>query len=201
MIRTARIGAVLAVAMGFAHPAPAEETLATFALDSFSFVSFEDEDVYPIPSGGELRFRFASPSADGSLAFTLQPGDVALPPIPVGQGRTLSYRLMSATSGVARKNGDGNLVVQFPATVTATLSTPEGPASTQYSLLFTTESASAQDLARVETVSVEGMRLSPSARAMQLVGATTSKEGATPGPGKAAYTVLSGRFDRLPAPP
>jgi hypothetical protein len=191
----------LALLIGAPPDSGADETLATFTLDGFSFVSFEDEDVYPIPTGGALRFRFGAPSADGSVPFTLAPGDVDLPPIPVGDGRTLTYRLASATGGLVRRSGAGTLVVQFPATVTAELATAEGSGSVPYSLVFTTETTSAPDLDNQTRVTVEGMRLQAGPGAMQLVGAATSRANAFPGPGKAAYTVLSGRFDRLPALP
>ena len=96
----------------------------------------------------------------------------------------------------------GGLKVQFSAAIAADLASPDGTGGTrQYAMQFTTESAAASNLARTQTVSVEGMRLQATAGAMQLVGAATSQEGAYPGPGKAAYTVLSGRFDPVPKLP
>jgi hypothetical protein len=42
------------------------------------------------------------------------------------------------------------------------------------------------------------MRLVDGVWYAQIVGATTNKENAYPAPGAAVYTVLSGRFDRVP---
>ena len=47
-------------------------------------------------------------------------------------------------------------------------------------------------------MSVTGMRLVDGVWYGQLVGATTNKTNAFPEPGTAVYTVLSGRFDRVP---
>ena len=188
----------LAPGLGLASRSAAQTQAATFALDALSFVSFEDSEVYPIPPGGAILFRFGAPNPDGSLPFTIAPADARIPTIPLDGGRTLTYRLTQTTQGVVARDGEG-LKVVFSASIAADLASPDGKGGTrQYAMQFTTETATASNLARTKTVAVEGMPLQATAGAMQLVGAATSQEGAYPGPGAAAYTVLSGRFDRLP---
>ena len=61
--------------------------------------------------------------------------------------------------------------------------------------------AQASNAEHTETLSVTGMRLVDGAWYGQIVGATTNRENAYPEPGAAVYTVLSGRFDRIPSTP
>ena len=200
MTRTLLPSGLLALVFLLSPLAARAETSATFTLDPLSFVSFEDSEVFPIPAGGTLRFRFGEPDAGGATPFTLAPADVSIPPIPLPDGKTLTYELASPASGTlthASSPGDRD-DLQFVATVRAHLSAPEGGGSMQYVMSFTTRTAGATNLTGTASVAVEGMPLSDAAGAMQLVGATISKEHAFPGPGKAVYTVLSGTFDPLP---
>lgn len=66
-------------------------------------------------------------------------------------------------------------------------------------LEFTTEHAQAQSADASKSVAVDGLRIVPAARYVQLVGAVQNPTRATPAPGAATYTVLSGTFDWLPA--
>ena len=67
-----------------------------------------------------------------------------------------------------------------------------------YRMPFTTETLKAKGLGRDLEVEVSGVRLVDGAGYVQLVGATVNKENAFPAPGTAVYTVLSGKFDRVP---
>lgn len=193
--------AVSLLALGGLSAASGEEMkVCTFELDALSFISFQDEEVYPIPSGGFVRFRFETPGADGTLRFSIEPEDVQIPSIEVDGSRIATYRLAKGTQGTIAQT-EGGLDVQFPATISASLASPEGGGTTQYTLQFTTGSASATNLESTRSVSVDGMKLLESGGAMQLVGATTSREAAYPGPGKAVYVVLSGSFDHPPPLP
>jgi hypothetical protein len=185
--------------LGGPNPAPAEETLGTLQLDGLSFISFEDLENLAIPSGSSIRFHFGSPAADGSVPFSIAPSDVSIAPIALdGDGSTLTYGLAAAASGWIRKNADGTPRVEFTALVAATLAHPEIGGTKQHALHFTTQAASATNLAGTQTVSVEGVPLVEGANYVQLVGAVANKADAYPEPGKAVYTVLSGRFDQLP---
>jgi hypothetical protein len=181
----------------FAAPASSEEIVGTLTLDGLSFISFGDEEVLPIPSGAKIRFRFESPDADGSVRFTIQPGDVSIPPISSSKGK-LEYGIGAPASGTLRPTESG-LVMAFTAEINAKLIQPDGQSGTMvYTMPFSTESASATNLAKTDSVSVTGMRLVEGARYVQLVGATVNKENAYPKPGTAVYTVLSGSFDQVP---
>jgi hypothetical protein len=180
--------------------ASAEERIGTLTLDGLSYVSFGDAQNLAIPAGSFLRFRFADPGADGSVAIAIAPGDASIAPIAVGDDATLRYRLASPATGTIRRVG-GRAEIELQATLTASLeeSGAEG-ATTTYELRFTTGTASAVDASRTETVTVEGTPVE-GVGYVQLVGAATNLPDAFPGPGEAVYAVLSGRFDWLPALP
>ncbi len=181
----------------FAMPAASEETVGTLTLDGLSFISFGDQEILPIPSGAQIRFRFESAAADGSVRFTIQPADVSIPPISSSRGM-LEYEIGAPASGTLRPTEDGR-VMTFTAEIHAKLIEPNGRSGTiVYTMPFSTESASATNLAKTESVSVTGMRMPEGARYVQLVGATVNKENAYPKPGTAVYTLLSGSFDRIP---
>jgi hypothetical protein len=170
------------------------ETIGTLSLDSLSFVSFQDEQVLSL-AGGAIRFHFGTPAQDGSIPFSIAPDDVAIPEISLSSGETLRYSLASPSSGRLVPSATGH-IVQFSATVTATLTDGEESGTLSYGVPFTTETASASSGGH--TVQVTGVRIVPAARYTQLVGATVNKANAVPKPGTAVYTVLSGSFDRLP---
>lgn len=179
------------------------ETIATLTLDGLSFVSFGDREVFAIPSGSTVRFRFGAPSPAGSVPFTIQPADVAIAAIPLrGIDGTLRYGLASTASGTLRRGEDGRLIVEFRGAVAATLAdSPEGSSTHTYSVRFTTEQAAAAPAGGGRTIMVEGMRLVPGAGYVQLVGGATNKTDGIVEPGAAVYTVLSGNFDHLPLLP
>ena len=181
----------------FAAPAASEETVGTLTLDGLSFISFGDQEILPIPSGAKIRFRFGSPAPDGSVRFTIQPADVSIPPISSSSG-TLEYGIGAPASGTLRPTEDGR-VITFTAEINAKLVQSDGRTGTiVYTMPFSTESASATNLAKTDSVAVTGMRMVEGTRYVQLVGATVNKENAYPKPGTAVYTVLSGTFDRIP---
>jgi hypothetical protein len=180
-------------------PATAEDTIATLRLDDgLSFVSFQDEQVFPFASSATIVFRFGEPTASGVIPFTIQPGDVSIPPIPIGPNEELIYSLASPTSGTVQASQNGERRMSFTASVRATLVAPGGGGTYTYSLPFTTESVAATNTAGTESVQVTGMRLIDSVWHVQLVGATVNRDNAFPKPGTAVYTVLSGRFDQMP---
>jgi len=189
---------VAAIAIGLAAPAAGgEPVVGTLTLDGLSFLSFENAENLAVPSGSTIRFRFAAPSS-GSASFTIQPGDVSIAPIPLsGNQGKLVYSLTSPASGTIRTSA-GGYFVSFTATVQAFLDHPtEGGAKT-HTLLFTTERAQARSLVSGATVGVDGMKVVPGPRYVQIVGAVANPTNAYPQPGRAVYTVLSGTFDRLP---
>jgi hypothetical protein len=110
----------------------------------------------------------------------------------------LEYSIGAPASGTLRPTESGR-VIEFNATVHAKLIRPDGSGGTMvYPMPFSTESASATNLAKTHTVEVTGMRLVEGTRYAQIVGATVNKKNAYPKPGTAVYTVLSGRFDQIP---
>jgi hypothetical protein len=82
--------------------------------------------------------------------------------------------------------------------VRATLEGPNGHGSFDYTLPFTTESATATSADGTDTQSVTGLRLVTGVGYARLVGATTNRQNAFPEPGAAVTTILSGSFDRVP---
>jgi hypothetical protein len=191
------LGLVLFFALAGA-PAAAEETVGTLTLDGLSYISFQDEQVLVLEPGSTIRFHFGTPGADGAVPFTIAPGDLAIPPIPVpGTDQTLQYGLAAPVSGTLTETSEGRRI-EFTAPVTATLAGPRGSGTFTYTIPFSTESASAASRDGTASVSVSGMRLVEGAWYVQLVGATVNRENAVPKPGTAVYSVLSGRFDRVP---
>jgi hypothetical protein len=174
------------------------ETVCTLTLDGLSFVSFGDRQTLALPAGSTLGFRFGAKAQDGTIPFTIQPGDVSIADVPLATGGVLRYALASGASGRMRPTPEGR-EIRFTATVRATLETG-GPkdGSFEYTIPFTTGAAAAQDRAGTETLRVGGQRLIEGARYTQIVGATTNRANAFPEPGAAVYTVLSGSFDRVP---
>ena len=194
MKRICRVIFLLATA-AMIGAAPSEaETVGTLALDGLSFVSFQDRQIVPL-AGGLIRFHFGESAADGSISFTIGPSDVSMPEIPLPGGETIHYGLASATSGRLLPSTNG-LILQFSATVTATLLGGESDGSLTYSVPFSTESVSAGSGAN--SVEVSGVRIVPGARYTQLVGATVNKSDEMSARGVPVYTVLSGTFDQLP---
>jgi len=173
------------------------EVVATLTLDGLSFVSFSDLESVPLPAGSTLKLRFGRPDADGSVPFTIAPGDVSISPISLGGGQTLAYTIASAASGTMRRT-DAGRKLEFTARVRAAVSGGASPGSREYTVRFTTEGATASDFRQTKQVSVRGSRVVEGVGYMQLVGAATNAESAYPGPGAAVYTVLSGRLDRMP---
>jgi len=193
---------VFSVCLGFWTKASAVTSVAsvvgTLTLDGLSFISFENLENYPIPTGSSIKFHFGPPSASGGIPFTIAPADVSIPPIPVAAGGgTLQYALASPATGSIHYSGT-TATIDIAAAVVATFSDPEGGGSTTYNLHFTTQQATAVNAARTKTISVTGQPLQRSARYVQLVAATPNAANANPEPGKAVYMVLSGTFDLLP---
>jgi len=192
---------VLALCMmllGLSSPAQAGDTVSTFTLDAFSYISFGDQQIVLPDYGSTIRFRFGDANADGSVPVTIQPPDVAIDPIPLPSGDgTLRYSIVSPATGVLRDTPDGKKL-EFTATIRAELSSTEANGSFDYTMTFTTESAQASSQDGSETLSVEGMRLLDGVWYGRIVGATTNHENAFPEPGAAVYSVLSGTFDQVP---
>lgn len=174
----------------------ADEVVGVLELDALSYVSFQEEENLPIPSGATIRFRFGEPTADGRVAFSIQPSDVLIPRISTRRG-SLLYSLSKATSGVLTPGPDG-ASLQFTAQVNVSYSGSEGAGSYRYPVAFTTGSAGATDKAGAVSLSIDGMKLKTAARHVQLVGATSNHGAALTHAGKAVLIVLSGTFDQLP---
>jgi len=191
--RTQLAAALILVAVVPASRARAE-TVGTLTLDSLSYVSFQDEQVLSL-AGATIRFHFGAVQLDGSIPFKIAPDDVSIPEISLSGDRTLRYGLASATSGLLRPSPTGQ-ILEFNASVTATLTEGKDEGTFTYTVPFSTESATATS--GTKSVHVTGARIVPAARYTQIVGATVNKPNAVPKPGTAVYTVLSGSFDQLP---
>ena len=178
--------------------AQADESVSTFSLDGLSFISFGDQQILFPPTGSSIKFRFGVPAADGSVSFTIAPADVSIAPISLpGNAGTLRYSIASPVTGSLVPTASGRKIT-FTATVRASLSDTPRAGTYEYEIPFSTEAAAASNAAGTDSVSVTGMRLVDNVWYGQLVGATTNKTNAFPEPGTAVYTVLSGRFDRIP---
>ena len=194
------ISATLALGLAWllAGPAASAEMTSTLTLDGLSFISFGRQQTFPIPSGSTIRFRFGEPNADGSVPFRIEPGDVSIAPISLAEsGGELRYSLASPASGVMR-TAEGGRRIDFRAAVDATLVQAAEQGTYTYSMPFTTETLKAKSLGGDLEIEVTGMRLVDGVWYVQLVGATVNQANAFPAPGTAVYTVLSGRFDRIP---
>ncbi len=146
-------------------------------------------------AGGRVTFHFGAAQQDGSIPFSIGPDDVSIPEISLSSGETLRYSLASTSSGRLVPSATGHLV-EFNATLTATLTQGEEAGTLRYAVPFTTETASASSGGY--SVQVTGVRIVPAVRYTQLVGATVNKPVAMPKPGTAVYTVHSASFDQLP---
>lgn len=179
-------------------PVASAETISTFTLDGLSYISFGSSEVVLLPAGSTLKFRFGTPAPDGTVAFTIQPADISIPPVelPNGQG-TLVYAMGSTASGTLQPEADGKAIA-FNATVRATLTTTAGTGSYDYTMPFSTSGGSTTSLDGSETLTRTGIHVVDGAWYGQIVGRTTNKENAFPEPGAAVYTVLSGSFDTIP---
>lgn len=188
---------VLALALGIAGEARAQQ-VGTLSLDGLSFISFEGRQNLAIPSGSTVTFHFGAPQADGSVSFSVAPGDVSISDIPLSRtGGTLRYGLASSTRGTARTTAQG-VEMSFPAVVQVTLSGGSDQGTASYPVTFTTETASAQSADGLRTERIDGMRMVTGPNHVQLVGGATNRTDAVSDPGTAVYTVLSGTFDSFP---
>ncbi|MCP5058517.1 MAG: hypothetical protein GY937_17585 [bacterium] len=191
---------VLLVLLQLSVPAGAETTTGTLTLDSLSFISFEGYENLNLPAGSTIEFAFSDPDPGGSVSFTILPSGVSIPSIQLwSTPGELRYTLAAPATGTATKTSEG-IKISFSATVSVTL-VQQGGGTFQYSLPFTTESASATNAAGTNTVSLSGMQLVEGPNHVQLVGATTNKTNAFPEPGRAVSSVLSGTFDTFPTFP
>lgn len=181
-----------------ATPAGAEPFVATLRLDSFSILSFGDQEVYQFPEGAEIRFEFASESGKGFLGFVVRPSEALIAPIPLRYGdESLEFALARSANGVMKLGNDGRLIVDIDAYVVVTLNHPEEPGWKKIPIHLTTESTQAKSVEGDHVIDVSGGRVS--GRGVQLVGAATNAEDDYPRPGAPVYVILSGAFDRLPA--
>ncbi|RIL02170.1 MAG: hypothetical protein DCC71_16785 [Proteobacteria bacterium] len=169
---------------------------ATLTLDPLSFVSFGDDRVFSIPAGTKLAFRFPD-SPSENLAFEIHPDDVASAEIPIGTAESLVVGLARPAKGVLRASDDG-WTMSFDARLRVQIERPIEPRMREIDVRFTTESATAKSTDGSRSISVSGLRLQPSALAIQLVGARSGDAADYPLAGGPIYAVLSGAFDRLP---
>lgn len=190
------VGSVLIVTAA----ASSEPTAGTLSLDALSFVSFDGAQNFPIPAGSTIRFEFGD-VIGGQASFTIDPSDVAIAPIPLGDNdAVLLYRLASGSTGIVRRV-DGSTRIEFSATIQASTVSSAGSSANLYSLVFTTETAVASNATQTEQIEVEGVRVVPGPNYVQLVGGATNQPDAIPRPGTAVYAVLSGTFDWFPSLP
>jgi hypothetical protein len=165
-----------------------------------SFIAFQGYGNLTLPTGSSIQFHFGALQPDGSVPFSISPGDVSVGPIPVQPNATLHYGLASGASGTIRKAA-GGLQISFEAAVQASLDQPGGGGTTNFALLFTTQNTSATNAAGTQTVELTGTPVVQGPNYVQLVAGATNRPDAFPGPGAAVYGVLSGTFDQLPSLP
>ena len=196
---TARARVLLSVVVcALAQAAAARADLVgTLSLDALSYIAFQGYGNLSLPAGSSVQFHFGAAQPDGSVPFTITPGDVSIGPIPVQAGSTLHYGLASGASGTIRRSA-GGLQITFEAAVQASLDQPAGGGTTNYALAFTTQSTSATNAAGTQTVALTGTPVVQGPNYVQLVAGATNRPDAFPGPGAAVYGVLSGTFDQLP---
>lgn len=194
-----RLVLLLAIVFALQGTTASAQSTGTLTLDSLSFISFQDQQVIPLPDGSTLQFQFGTPSSSGVIPFTIDPSGLSIAPVDIPGGTSsLLYGLAGAASGTITPATDGH-IIQFSANVTATLQNPGGDSGTYtYAMPFTTETATASDILGQTTVQRTGVRLVDGVWYAQIVAATTNKENAVPAPGTAVYSVLSGQFDQLP---
>lgn len=198
-MRVLSIWFAAALVVSVAPAARGEGLAATLTLDALSFVSFSDREILAIPAGSTIRFRFDAASESGSVSFEIRPGDVEIRPIPLQGGGALFYRLAAPTTGVVRREPDGDLSVEFAASIVVSLDdSSRADQKAIYSLRFTTGRAEARSRNGWDSVAIEGARMDPMARHLQLVGATVNAANAMIEPDSAVHSVLSGSFDVLP---
>jgi hypothetical protein len=195
----------LIVALGCLHvlmssDVGAEEavSVATFELAEGSFVSFQNQAIHGLPSGGVIKFRLGSMALDGSIPFSIEAADVHIPAFPIGQSARGRYELVGGTSGVMRRGADG-LDMSFQAKIRATTIPAEGPrTSLEYDVVFTTARATATSADRSRSVAPQGKPVNETDGTVELVVATTNHKDAGPIPGAATFAYLVGRFDVVP---
>lgn len=179
--------------------ATADGGTAVLRLDDTSYISFSDTEGAKIPPGSSITFQIGSPAPDGSLPLSVRLEDLSIGPVPLGHGRAIQYRLAEAAWGTLRPVSGAWQIDLFARLVATSPSNPEAPPMV-YAVHFTTERTSARSADESEQVDVDGTRLSRTTP-VRLVGAATNDTAAFPSPGSAAFAVLSGHFDALPALP
>jgi len=185
--------AIACLVLGFFSSAAAAQTTSTLRLDGLSFISFQERQSLPIPSGSSIRMHFSKPAADGAISIAVRVEDVVIPPVPVpGSSQSFSYRLAGPASGRLRVTPDGG---ELELTALVVVRGSAGGGEARYSVRFTTGTASAANSRGSGSLSVTGVRIPKAARYVQLVGATTNHVESVVEPGSAVYAVLSGSFD------
>lgn len=181
-----------------ASPSLGEEALSTLTLDGLSFISIEGHEMLALPSGSTIGFRFGKPEGD-SVPFTVDPSDVKIAPVRMSADDIeLTYLLATEASGALRRAPDGSLQMELSGTIHVNAAGPGGSNTADYAVRLTTERASAADRLLGRQVDIDGARIAPGSRYIQLVTATTNRSDAMLGAGAAVKSVLSGTFDQLP---
>lgn len=195
-----RFGVALALVLLISpFRARSEEWKTKLVLDGLSYLSFGDEQVFTIPVGTEIVFRFPDRPAEDSIPFEIHPDDLNLPAVSLRKtGEALQFGLASPARGTLQLTKDGLATMSFDARIRVQLDHPTEPGMQEVSIRFTTEASSARSLDGARSIAVSGMRLQPSARAVQLVGTRSGQATDYPVPGAPISAVLSGVFESLP---
>lgn len=174
---------------------PSKADVAILTLDGLSFLSFNDQVTTSIP-GGWIRFNFGAANTDGTVPFLINPSDVSLTPLSVpGSDAGVQYVLTTQATGTMTPTPTGKRIA-FAGTIAAKDVGADEPGQRNYTVNFTTEIVSAEDVDGTTEVTRQGVRVPVGARYVQLVGATVSQSENREG--DAVYVVLSGSFDRVP---
>jgi hypothetical protein len=180
-------------------PARSEEWKTKLVLDGLSYFSFGDEQVFSIPVGTEIVFRFPDRPAAESIPVEIHPDDLNLPAVSLRKtGEAFQFGLAAPARGTLQLTKDGLATMSFDARIRVQLDHPTEPGMQEVSIRFTTEASSARSLDGARSIAVSGMRLHPNARAVQLVGTRSGQASDYPVAGAPISAVLSGVFDSLP---
>jgi hypothetical protein len=176
-----------------ASPQPME---LVFTLNALSHVSFDDQLVLPIAAGEKLHL-LSYPHQDGSAAALRVPRaglgtrSVSIP----GGSRLFAVELLGQGKGAMRSDENGSLVIELDLVVR--LESEAG--RRDWPLHLTTEGVESWNAQGTKRFAVEGSRVDPASKVVQLVGSTSAGTDNEVARGAAIYLVLSGTFDRVPS--
>lgn len=187
--------------VGFgAWPAPAQEVLATFSLESGSSLEFESGAAFAIPSGAAIQLRFGTPDPDGSIPVHIETADLWIPSVRLpGRRGMLEFALSEPGKGMARRSASGDVSVELQVVVVVRHVHDGVTEARRYPLHLTTGVADVRDATKTAVQEVRGDTLRELSADVTLVAATRTGPDSVVGADQRVIVILSGRLDRLPA--